>query len=191
MITENYYKTLRLKNFASLEEIKSQYKKLMKTHHPDKGGEAETFIEIQFAYDCLLDSTKKEELDERILLDEEIYEKSEELDDYEVKILSNNKESKDSSENEKVEGFLVEFLCLQCQSKNKIKLSLNESIKNFLTIKLVNRNTSINKLEENEDKLLFKEAFSLIKGVLLECMYCSLKYKIVNKIEEEEKETQD
>jgi curved DNA-binding protein CbpA len=65
---ENYYQTLGVENFASLEEIKTAYKKLAKRLHPDVNDGDEffekKFKEIQIAYDNLSDSLRKEHHDE-------------------------------------------------------------------------------------------------------------------------------
>ncbi|MFC3149607.1 DNA-J related domain-containing protein [Litoribrevibacter euphylliae] len=42
--------TLDLIKPVTLAEIKQQYRKLSQQHHPDKGGDAEYFVEIQQAY---------------------------------------------------------------------------------------------------------------------------------------------
>lgn len=47
--------TLDLSKPVTLAEIKQQYRKLSQQHHPDKGGDAEYFVEIQQAYTRLTD----------------------------------------------------------------------------------------------------------------------------------------
>jgi len=47
------YKTLGVERGADAKEIKKAYFNLAKTHHPDKGGDAEVFKGIQRAYDVL------------------------------------------------------------------------------------------------------------------------------------------
>ena len=42
-MTKNFYKELGLKNNATKGEIKSAYRRLVKQHHPDAGGEKERF----------------------------------------------------------------------------------------------------------------------------------------------------
>lgn len=44
---------LELTSNASEREIKDQYKKLAHQHHPDKGGDAERFVQIQEAWEIL------------------------------------------------------------------------------------------------------------------------------------------
>ena len=51
---EDNYCILGLKKGATLVEIKAQFRSLSKTHHPDKGGNAEQFIRIRVAYEALL-----------------------------------------------------------------------------------------------------------------------------------------
>ena len=41
------------KNIKSLEDLKSQYKDLLKINHPDNGGEVEKMQEINVQYDAL------------------------------------------------------------------------------------------------------------------------------------------
>jgi molecular chaperone DnaJ len=49
----NYYQTLGIDRDASKQDIKRAYRKLASKHHPDKGGDAEQFNQIQQAYDTL------------------------------------------------------------------------------------------------------------------------------------------
>ena len=60
----DYYKILNTKRDASQEEIKKNYRKLSKQHHPDKGGNETKFKEISEAYATLGDETKRREYDE-------------------------------------------------------------------------------------------------------------------------------
>ena len=58
-----YYNILGVSKTASDDEIKNAYRKLARTHHPDKGGNKEKFQEIQTAYEILSDENKKREYD--------------------------------------------------------------------------------------------------------------------------------
>lgn len=58
------YGILELPNFASIEEVKKAYKRLALIHHPDKGGDEETFKLISHAYFVLSDKDKKLRYDE-------------------------------------------------------------------------------------------------------------------------------
>jgi DnaJ-class molecular chaperone len=49
-------KISQLKKSTSLEELKKEYRKLALKYHPDKGGDHETFIEIQSEYERLCES---------------------------------------------------------------------------------------------------------------------------------------
>lgn len=46
-------RTLKLKADASRHEITRSYRELVARHHPDKGGDTETFIHIRQAYELL------------------------------------------------------------------------------------------------------------------------------------------
>jgi len=51
---KDYYSILGLKPGATEEEIKAQFRKLAKEHHPDAGGDEAQFKEIVEAYEALL-----------------------------------------------------------------------------------------------------------------------------------------
>ena len=50
----NNYEILKIPNNSTEKVIKSAYRKLVKIHHPDKGGNRVLFIKIQKAYEELL-----------------------------------------------------------------------------------------------------------------------------------------
>ncbi len=54
------YKLLGIDRNASANEIRKAYLKLSKEHHPDKGGDPETFKKIQKAYDVLSDEQSRD-----------------------------------------------------------------------------------------------------------------------------------
>lgn len=60
---ENYYKILGVSENATQDDIKKVYRKLAVEHHPDKGGDEETFKRISEAYDTLGNETKKAQYD--------------------------------------------------------------------------------------------------------------------------------
>lgn len=60
---ETFYNILGVSETATQDEIKKAYKKLAVQHHPDKGGNEETFKKISEAYDTLGDETKRSEYD--------------------------------------------------------------------------------------------------------------------------------
>ena len=47
---KNLYKELEVKENATQGEIKSSYRRLVKQHHPDAGGEKDRFLAIQDAW---------------------------------------------------------------------------------------------------------------------------------------------
>ena len=62
-MTKDYYQTLNVPKGASDEEIKRSYRSLAMKHHPDRGGDANAFQEIQEAYGVLSDPQKRAEYD--------------------------------------------------------------------------------------------------------------------------------
>ena len=64
---KNLYEELGLKKNANQGEIKSSYRRLVKKHHPDAGGEKDRFIAIQNAWETLNDPFKKEQYDKTLV----------------------------------------------------------------------------------------------------------------------------
>jgi molecular chaperone DnaJ len=64
MATANYYETLGVKKDASPEEIKKAFRRLARKHHPDAGGDAERFKDINEAYEVLSDAEKRSQYDQ-------------------------------------------------------------------------------------------------------------------------------
>lgn len=60
---EEFYKVLEVDKNASSSEIKKAFRKKAIQHHPDKGGDPDTFKSISEAYDVLSDPDKKETYD--------------------------------------------------------------------------------------------------------------------------------
>lgn len=58
------YKVLGVEKNSSASEIKKAYRKLAVKHHPDKGGDPDTFKEISKAYDILGDEEKRTQYDQ-------------------------------------------------------------------------------------------------------------------------------
>jgi curved DNA-binding protein CbpA len=57
----DYYNILGVTKNSTPDEIKQAYRKLVKEHHPDRGGDAEKFKKINEAYDVLKDQQKRAE----------------------------------------------------------------------------------------------------------------------------------
>jgi curved DNA-binding protein len=60
---KNHYQTLGVDKTASADEIKKAYRRLAAQHHPDRGGDTQTFQEIQGAYAVLGDQQRRSEYD--------------------------------------------------------------------------------------------------------------------------------
>ena len=65
-MTKNFYEELGLKENATQDEIKSSYRRLVKKHHPDAGGETDRFLSIQDAWETLNDPDKKNQYDKTL-----------------------------------------------------------------------------------------------------------------------------
>ncbi|MHA1288254.1 MAG: J domain-containing protein, partial [Candidatus Thorarchaeota archaeon] len=63
-MTKNLYEVLGVTQSASSDEIKKAYRTLSKEHHPDAGGDAERFNEINEAYTVLSDTNRRKRYDE-------------------------------------------------------------------------------------------------------------------------------
>lgn len=59
----DYYATLGVLPNATLDEIKTAFRRLANEHHPDHGGKEEKFKKINEAHEILSDSDKREEYD--------------------------------------------------------------------------------------------------------------------------------
>jgi DnaJ family protein B protein 4 len=62
--SNSFYKTLGVSPKASQKELKRAYLKMALKHHPDKGGDEETFKELSKAYDVLSDPEKRQLYDQ-------------------------------------------------------------------------------------------------------------------------------
>jgi curved DNA-binding protein len=59
----DHYQTLGVDRGATADQIKQAYRRLAMKHHPDKGGDAKAFQEIQAAYTVLGDPQRRAEYD--------------------------------------------------------------------------------------------------------------------------------
>ena len=59
----NYYDILGVGKDSTTEEIKREYRRLSKEHHPDKGGDENRFKEISEAYGTLGNENKRTNYD--------------------------------------------------------------------------------------------------------------------------------
>lgn len=63
-MSKDYYKTLGVDKKASKDDIKKAFRTLAHKYHPDKGGDAEKFKEINEAYSVLSDDSKRSQYDQ-------------------------------------------------------------------------------------------------------------------------------
>lgn len=59
MADKDYYSILGVPKNSSADDIKRSFRKLAQEHHPDKGGDAERFKELNEAYSVLSDPQKR------------------------------------------------------------------------------------------------------------------------------------
>lgn len=59
----DYYRILNVSKTASQDEIKKAYKKLVMTHHPDRGGDPEQFKRVTEAYETLKNPQTRQQYD--------------------------------------------------------------------------------------------------------------------------------
>ncbi len=62
-MAKNYYEVLGVAKDATVDDIKKAYRKAALQHHPDQGGDAEKFKEVNEAYQILSDAQKKAQYD--------------------------------------------------------------------------------------------------------------------------------
>lgn len=62
-MSKDYYKILGVPKNASEEDVKTAFRKKAHEHHPDKGGDAEKFKEINEAYQVLGNKQKRQQYD--------------------------------------------------------------------------------------------------------------------------------
>ena len=75
------YDDLDLRPDCSPEDIKQRYRTLAQQHHPDKGGDEETFTKIKLAYEVLSDVKRRQQYDSTGQIYEDISIRSEALQD--------------------------------------------------------------------------------------------------------------
>ena len=66
MNKKDYYSILGVTKGATKNELKKAYRSLVKKHHPDAGGNKETFLMLQLAWETLNDPIKKGKYDKTI-----------------------------------------------------------------------------------------------------------------------------
>ena len=71
---KNPYEELEVSKDFTEKELKSQFRKLCKEHHPDKKGNSDKFIDLKIAYDILADSKKRAYYDETGLIPDDMEE---------------------------------------------------------------------------------------------------------------------
>lgn len=65
MATDPYH-VLGVPRDASPQELQDAYRRLVMLHHPDRGGSAERFLEIQAAYAAVRDRPSPESVEKRM-----------------------------------------------------------------------------------------------------------------------------
>ena len=71
-MSQDLYARLGVSRNADQDEIKKAFRKLSLNHHPDKGGDEETFKKINEAYDVLSDPDRRQMYDQTGSVDGEM-----------------------------------------------------------------------------------------------------------------------
>jgi len=122
---KNLYEELGLKQNATISEIKSSYRSLVKQHHPDAGGEKERFLAIQNAWEILNDPIKKEQYDRNFFSSRSSFDSLNE--NWEEKF--NSKKYNSSIKDREVETWIKEIYTPINRSISQIIKPLNNEIK--------------------------------------------------------------
>lgn len=62
----NPYQILGVNPKSTPDEIKTAFRRLVLIHHPDRGGDAETFKKIEYSYDILSNPSKRREYEQQV-----------------------------------------------------------------------------------------------------------------------------
>ncbi|MCY0994339.1 DnaJ domain-containing protein [Nannocystis sp. ILAH1] len=62
----NHYERLGVSSTATRDEIQQAYLRLVRVHHPDRGGDAATFAAVKLARDLLVDDAKRAAYDRQL-----------------------------------------------------------------------------------------------------------------------------
>ncbi len=82
-MSKDPYQILKVHPNAKLEEIKKAYRKLVKIHHPDKGGDSELMLEVNSAWEILKKTHKNLNLNKlKNSKDDNQYEYKRDTNDY-------------------------------------------------------------------------------------------------------------
>ena len=189
MEEENIYQLFELPNFASMKDIKEQYKKLVKKYHPDKINNLNSnsnssldfnitnkFIIIKDVYEKIQSNLNYKNLfDERLKVELEIQEKAREISIEDLE----KEESNNNSENKIIEAVLA-FNCEQCFYRNTIKRSVIK-LEEVKDKENEEKNNCINGNSNNKEKIYKKEnqESKRVKNTIIQCSNCSLYYSIV------------
>ena len=122
---KNLYEELGLKKNATISEIKSSYRSLVKQHHPDAGGKKERFLAIQNAWETLNDPIKKEQYDSSLYSSSSSFDSLNE--NWEEKF--NSKKYNSSIKDKEVETWIKEIYTPINRFISQIIKPLNKEIK--------------------------------------------------------------
>ena len=122
---KNLYEELGLNKNATISEIKSSYRSLVKKHHPDAGGKKERFLAIQNAWETLNDPIKKKEYDSRFSFSSSSFDSLNE--NWEEKF--NSKKYNSSIKDKEVETWIKEIYSPINRLISQIIKPLNKEIK--------------------------------------------------------------
>jgi curved DNA-binding protein CbpA len=143
----NLYEVLGIGSLAEASEIRAAYRKRAKTLHPDIGGSAEAFSELQGAYAILSDPQKREQYDRDGTIDNQVNNERALIIEHVAKMLDN---------------YMAQFVN---GSDSVIQVDIVEAMRDQISDQIADISKAVAKMQSAAEKLeKFAERFSAKKG---------------------------
>ena len=149
---ENDYEILGITEKSNIQEIREQYKLLIKKHHPDKGGNHDNFIKLTKAYNNLINKNNSSKYENIIkdLYNNGIFEKY-------INLLYNNFIFKNTNNDKIITiNYTLEELYNGCIKTIKYKRKIAISATEFINEEKI-LNLNIDNTRYNNEKIIYKK----------------------------------